>query len=157
MNQRIAASIVALAALLLQTSGPAQAQSDTAQIGELTISDGWARASIGTSRPAAAFVTVTNHSATPQVLIAVTSVVAKKATVHRTTAKDGVVRMKPALPLVIPPNQATTLRPGGLHIMLLDLMQPIKKGEMLTLRLGFQDLGEAQVMVPILGPGAKGP
>ena len=157
MTIRILASIALLLELLVQTSGDALAQSGTAQIGELIISDGWARASIGTSRPAAAFLTITNRGSTPQVLVTVTSVAAKKATVHRTASENGVIRMKPALPVIIPPNQATILRPGGLHIMLFELKKPLKKGEMLTLRLDFQDLGEVQATVPVLGPGARGP
>lgn len=127
------------------------------QAADLGVEDPWARASIGTSRPGAAYFTVTNAGDAGDVLLEVRSAISGKAEVHEMTMQDGVARMGPAGALVIPAGETLTLAPGGLHVMLMDLKAPLVEGEALPLTLVFETAGEVQVSVPILGLGARGP
>ncbi len=124
---------------------------------DLGVEDPWARASIGTSRPGAAYFTVTNAGAVGDVLLEVRAAISGKAEVHEMTMQDGVARMGPAGALAIPAGETLTLAPGGLHVMLMDLKAPLVEGEALPLTLVFETAGEVQVSAPILGLGARGP
>lgn len=117
----------------------------------------WARASIGTSRPAAAFVTIVNRGEAPARLIEIGTPLAGRAEIHRTVTSGNVMRMEPVAELDIHPGERLVFEPGGLHVMLLDLRSPLKKGEDLTMTLRFAGGGAIETSVPIYGPGAQGP
>jgi len=130
---------------------------EVATLGDLAIVSPWARASIGTSRPAAAFLSVTNRGAESDRLVAIESPVAARAMAHRTTMENGVMKMEPAGAVEIPAGGTVTFKPGGLHIMLMKLRQPLKKGGTLSLTLRFERAGAVTIEAPIAGPGASGP
>jgi hypothetical protein len=71
--------------------------------------------------------------------------------------EGGVMKMRPAGPLEIPPGGELRLAPGGLHIMLMELKQPLTEGESLPLTLIFETAGEVTLKVPITGIGADAP
>ena len=72
------------------------------------------------------------------------------------------MRMRPLATLALPPGQAVTLKPGGVHVMLLDLKAPLTAGATLSLTLQLRDAQgassqlEVQVPVRALGGGAMG-
>ena len=144
--------------LLLAVTGlgfwlPAAAQ-DKAMI---AVERPWARASIGTARPAAAYFTLVNTGSQPARLVAVTTPVAGRADVHRTVQEGEVMRMEPAGEVEVPAGGRVELAPGGLHLMLIDLQVPLKKGDNFPLTLRFAEGEPIDVSVPIFGPGARGP
>ena len=72
--------------------------------------------------------------------------------------EGGVMRMRPiAGGLVIEPGETVTFQPGGLHLMLTGLHDPLRKGETLRLVLRFETSGEISIDMPVLAIGAKGP
>ena len=140
-------------ALLLALSGTAFAASD-----DVIVEDAWSRASIGTSRPGVAYMTIRNAGETPVTLIGLTSSIAMKAEVHRTaTNEQGISSMEPAGDLTIAPGTILTLAPGGLHAMLMNLQAPINKGDRFKLTLQFAEGGEVTVEVVARGIAARGP
>jgi len=126
--------------------------------GDLTISEPWARASIGVSRPGAAYLTIANGGAEADRLIAVETPAAAMPMVH-VTAVDaaGVARMEHAPGLEIPAGGSVTLAPGGAHVMLMQLAAPLVEGETLPLTLRFERAGAVEVEAPILAITARGP
>src|SRR3546814_3460257 len=113
------------AALLLLTAGlglalPATAQDKSA----IETERPWARASIGTARPAAAYGTLVNTGSEAMRLVAVETPVAGRAETHRTVRDGDVMRMDPAEIVEVPAGAQVEFAPGGLHIMLMDLPQP---------------------------------
>lgn len=146
------------AALLLLTAGlglalPATAQDKSA----IETERPWARASIGTARPAAAYGTLVNTGSEAMRLVAVETPVAGRAEAHRTVRDGDVMRMEPAEIVEVPAGAQVEFAPGGLHIMLMDLKQPLNKGDSFPMTLRF-DSGEAiELTVPVLGPGSRGP
>src|SRR3546814_4415825 len=95
----------------------------------------WARASIGTSRPAAAFVTVINTSNHAVTLTGLTSSVAGMVEVHETVKDGTIMKMAPAGPIEIPAGGRLEMEPGGYHIMLMALKRAVKKGDRNSTRL----------------------
>ena len=127
------------------------------RVGSIEIESPWARASIGRTRPAAAYFTIRNKGTVSDRLMAVANPSAGMVRIHRTTHEGGVMRMSPAGPIEIPPGQSVTLKPGGLHVMMMKLSSALRKGEMTELELTFERAGKIKVPVPIFGPGAPGP
>lgn len=146
--------MVLLAAAL--TGAAAQATAEQAPTG-VSLERPWARASIGTSRPAAAYLTIVNQRPEPVRLVGITTPLAARAEVHRTVKAGNVMRMEQVERLDVPPGGRVVFEPGGLHIMLLDLRQPLVKGGTLPMTLRFSGGGSIDVSVPIFSPGAQGP
>lgn len=104
----------------------------------LRVADAWARPTADTTRPSAVYLTLHNGSAAPDTLLTVRTTVARTVEMHRSaTDADGVMRMRPVDHVVVPPHDSVALRPGGLHLMLVGLRQPLRAGEQVALVLAF--------------------
>ncbi|WP_375143850.1 copper chaperone PCu(A)C [Acuticoccus sp. MNP-M23] len=144
---------LAVATLLFAMSAMAVAGSS-----DVVVENAWARASIGTSRPGAAYMMVRNAGAEAVTLIGIETPAAGMAEIHRTaTDSRGVSSMSPAGDIEIGPGEAAKLEPGGLHGMLMGLRTPLKQGDSFDLTLRFADGGTVAVAVPVLGIAARGP
>ena len=122
---------------------------------KISLHDGWARET-GQSDVAAAYVTIENKGAADK-LIGVRSA-AGEATLHETTMNDGVMRMRaidPAQGMVVPSNGKLALAPGGAHVMIMGLSQPLKAGEGFDLTLQFARSKPKQVRI-MVKPAAEG-
>jgi len=126
-----------------------------AQTGQLEIKAPWARATPGHAENGAAYLTIV--SPTADRLTAVSSPIAQKVELHTMSMEGGVMRMRPLTALDIPAGQAIALRPGGMHIMLVGLTEPLREGGSFPLTLSFEHAGPRQVTVAIQKPGALGP
>lgn len=152
MNRMV---IAALAALSIALGG-----SDAAFAGteDIVIERAWARASIGTNRPGAAYMTLRNNGDEPVTLTGIRTEIAMMPEVHRTSTDDrGVSSMAPAGDITVAPGEIVALQPGGLHAMLMKLQRPMNEGESFRLTLLFSDGTEITIEVPILEVGARGP
>lgn len=148
-------SIAALAALAMMIGLPGATLAGSEDV---VVEDAWARASIGTSRPGAAYMTIRNTGEEPVTLTGIRTEIAMMPEVHRTSTNDqGVSSMAPAGDITVAPGESVALQPGGLHAMLMKLQRPMTEGESFPLTLLFSDGGEVTVEVPILGVAARGP
>ncbi len=100
-------------------------------------------ASAGVSAPgqkqAAAYVTLRNDGGRDEQLRSVRVEGVGSATVHESSMTDGVMRMRPVAELNLPAGATVTMAPGGLHIMLTGLTQPLAAGDELLATLLFRD------------------
>lgn len=143
-----------LAALMLAAP---EAAAENFRAGDLTIQQPWARASAGRARVGVAYLTIANGGAAPDRLLGVASPVAQRAALHVTAMEGGIMKMRAVGAVDIPPGETVTLAPGGLHIMLMRLAAPLKRGTAFPLTLTFARAGAVEVTVRVLGPGARGP
>ncbi len=128
---------------------------DTFVVGEMEIMQPWARASTSATRPTAAYFIIRNNGAESDSLTEVANPNAKMTSIHNTTMADGAMIMSPVDSLEILPGQTITLKPGGLHVMLMKLGAPLIEGETTELELTFEKAGKVTVSTPILAPGAR--
>ena len=123
---------------------------------DVTISNGWARASVLASRPVAAYLTITSDESDQ--LVAIATPIAGNVTIHAVeTGNDGVSRMVEVDALDLPSGEPVTLAPGGMHLMLMGLPEKLEEGTDLPLIMTFASGARVEVSVPVLGPGAMGP
>ena len=132
-------------------------QAEPVRQGDLEVDAAWARASIGTSRPGAAYFTVRNLGDEADRLTGLSSPVSAMPMLHETTVSEGVSRMAHVEAAEIPAGGELTLESGGMHVMLMELTTPLKEGATFPLTLTFEAGGEITVEVPVFGPGATGP
>jgi copper(I)-binding protein len=67
------------------------------------------------------------------------------------------MRMRPLAGIDITPGQAVTLSPGGTHIMLQGLTQPLREKQSFPLTLSFEHAGSREVTVSVEKSGATRP
>lgn len=126
--------------------------------GALAVSGAFARATLPRAPVAGAYLTLTNHGTQADRLVSVTAPVGKDVQIHDMTHKDGVMVMR-HLPegLEIPAGGSVTLRPGGLHLMIMGLTDKLVEGQRLEMTLHFEKAGPATVPFDILALNARGP
>jgi copper(I)-binding protein len=120
------------------------------------VRDAWARASAGSASTGAAYLTVTGGD-TPEQLVGVSSPVAATAEVHESLTESGVMKMRPAPSMVIPAGKTVTFTPGGYHIMLMGLKQPLVAGQSFPLTVSFAHAAPVTVEVKIQPLGRAAP
>jgi hypothetical protein len=126
-----------------------------AQTGQIEIKAAWARATPGHAENGAAYLTIV--SSMPDRLTGASSPVAKRVELHTMSMESGVMRMRPLAGIDIPAGQAVTLSPGGMHIMLVGLTQPLREKQSFPLTLSFDRAGSREVTVAVEKAGAMGP
>jgi periplasmic copper chaperone A len=144
---------IALAALLVLASvGGAAAQTPSIQADHV-----WARATPGGAKTAAIYMTLSNKGTADDRLVSVSTPVAGTAEVHSTTTENGMMRMRPAGPLDVKPGTPVVLKPGGYHVMLMDLKGPLVAGQSFAVTLTFEKAGAVEVTATVEKAGAMGP
>ena len=82
-------------------------------------------------------MTIENKGKDKEVLISVTTPVAAAAEIHQMSEANGMMKMAMRNNLTIPAMGQVTLQPGGYHIMLINLVKPLKKGDIIPIYLKF--------------------
>jgi len=142
--------LLAVAASLLLAGAAA------AQTGQIAVKEAWARATPGGAETGGAYLTIV--SPTADRLVSVSTPVAAKAELHTMSMEGGVMKMRPLERGVeLPAGQPVTLKPGGMHVMLLGLKQPLHQGQSFPLTVTFEKAGSREVTVSVAKPGAMGP
>ncbi|HET6195649.1 MAG TPA: copper chaperone PCu(A)C, partial [Acetobacteraceae bacterium] len=118
-----------------------------AQAPGVHVESAWSRPAIqgGTG---VVYLTITD-SGTPDRLVSISSPVANKAELHESFTDQGIARMREVATLAVAPGSTVTLAPGGYHIMLMGLKQPLKEGDSFPVTLGFQGSGQVTSTVTV--------
>jgi copper(I)-binding protein len=83
----------------------------------------------------AAYFSVQNSSDTSQILVGASADFATKAEIHNHILVDDMMRMQQQSEVVIQPGESVHFSPGGLHIMLFGLKQPLSEGQSVSISL----------------------
>ena len=131
-----------LLSLLLLAALPALAQ--------VTVGEPWVRATVAQQQATGAFMTLT--SAKGARLVAASSPAAGVVEVHEMKMIDDVMRMREISGLDLPAGQAVALKPGGYHLMLFQLKQPLNEGDNIPLTLEIEDAQKVRSQVVVNAP-----
>ena len=121
-------------------------------LGDIHIMQPWSRPLPPVSVNGAAYMTLMNKGDSPDRLLSVSTPAADKAEIHNHTMEGGLMKMRPVGVLDITPGDATVLQPGGLHVMLMGLAEPLVEGQSFPLTLHFERAGSIEVTVMIFVP-----
>ena len=135
---------VLLAALLLLASCNNPGSPD------VQVSDAWARETVAGQTATAAYMTLKNRGAGDDRLVAVAAAAPAVVMLHASENAGGIARMRPMeAGLAIPAGATVELKPGGSHVMVTGLGDPLRSGDTLKLTLRFEKSGERPVDVRI--------
>jgi periplasmic copper chaperone A len=141
---------LALAALLL-ASAAAQAQN-------IDVSNAWVRSTVPGQKGTGAFMKITSKDGAK--LVGVSSPVAGVGEVHEMKMDGDVMKMRAIAAIDLPAGKAVELKPGGYHVMLMDLKQALPKESKVPMTLMFKDAkgveSKLELLVPVstTAPGA---
>ena len=97
----------------------------------------WVRATVPGQSVAGAYLDIA--VAAPAALVAVESSVAGQAQLHAMSMDGGVMKMRPVGRIELPAHQTVSLKPGGYHVMLIDIKRQLKAGERVPLKFTLLD------------------
>ena len=119
----------------------------------LTVTQPWARATAPGATVGVVYFEIVNAGAA-DTLLSVESPVAGHTEMHDSSMKDGTMQMRPVKSLNIPANGRVRFASGGLHVMLVDLKQPLTEGQKFPLQLVFRVAGTINQEVRVKAIGA---
>jgi periplasmic copper chaperone A len=112
---------------------------------QVEIEKPWARATAPGAKLAAGYMTIRNKSGSADRLVSVSSPVSVRVETH-VHIKDGdIVRMREVKGFDVPAKGTLELKPGGGHLMFVDIKRPFKEGETFAAILKFEKAGEVKV------------
>jgi periplasmic copper chaperone A len=142
--------------VLGSTAGTALAQTYT--VGALKIEQPWTRVTPGGAKVGGGYLTITNTGTTPDRLVSGTLAQAGRFEMHEMKVEGGTAQMREVKGgLEIGPGQKVELKPGGYHIMFMDLRAPFKQGETLKGQLRFEKAGTVDIEYKVQSLGAGTP
>lgn len=158
-------ALALLAAALVAGCGDSD-DGDSPAVTTAAISDAWARTTAPKATMGAAYMNITSQQADRLTGVEVSSDVAESAEIHETVMKDSMdgkamapvagqshdaakqknkMTMREVKSIELPAGETVKLKPGGYHVMLLDLIKPIEAGQQVTLTLVFEKAGRQEV------------
>ena len=125
---------------------------------EISVKQAWSRATPKGAQVAGGYLTIENHSPSPDRLISAATPAATKIEIHEMTTLNGIIVMRPVEGgLTIPPGASVTLAPGGSHLMFIGINAPFSDGEHIAAALMFEKAGKIDVTFDVGSVGARGP
>lgn len=116
----------------------------------IDVDDAWARETVEGMKMGGVFMHIENESNQDDVLLGGSTSVAKEVQIHNHINDNGVMRMREVEGgLTLPKGKTVALKPGGYHIMLMGLNQPLKAGDEFKLTLNFKNAGKKTVEVDV--------
>ncbi len=135
----------------------AQGVSKTVTTNAIKIEGAYTRATVPGQQVAGGFMKIENKGVADQ-LISASSPVAGEVQLHEMAMDGNVMKMRQVKDIPLPAGGAVELKPGGLHLMLMNIKAPLTAGETVPVKLKFAKAGEVEVKMPVnaMGNAAAG-
>jgi len=137
---------------LLATMGIAFSSSLFAQsalVGPIKIEHAYTRATMPGQQVAGGFMKIENKSGPADQLISASSPIAGEVQLHEMAMEGNVMKMRQVKDIAVPAGGSVELKPGGLHLMFINIKAPLSAGETVPVKLKFAKAGEVEVSMPV--------
>lgn len=104
---------------------------------QVAVANAWVRGTVAGQKATGAFMELKSPADTA--LVGVASPSATIVEIHEMKMDGGMMKMRAVDRIALPAGKAVELKPGGYHVMLMDLAKPLKEGDSVPLKLTFQD------------------
>jgi hypothetical protein len=152
---RLIGGAILVVALLLIAIGAATAHEFSSK--DITVAHPWARATPGGVTVGGAYFEIKAAAGKGDRLVGARSAAAGSVEIHTHAIEQGIAKMRRIDGLAIKGGESVVLKPGGYHMMLVDLKKPLKEGDLLKFTLTFEKAGDIEVEATVEPIGAKGP
>lgn len=105
---------------------------------DIQIQDPWVQAAPPNVKVLAAYLEIKNNGGKPQALVKVASPDFGEVGIHQSVMHGDMVHMEQLKDLTIPPHESVALKPGGLHLMLMDAKKQLRVGDQVSMTLTFK-------------------
>ena len=116
--------------------------------GQVQVQEAWARRAPmmeGAKGNGAVYAKLLNAGAQADALLGAATDAAGSVEVHESYRSMGMMMMRPVSKIAMAPGEKVELKPGGYHLMLLDLRRELKPGETVRVTLEFEKAGKVPV------------
>ena len=117
---------------------------------QVTVNEPWVRATVASQKATGAFMQLTSPANTR--LVAAKSPVANVVEIHEMTMVGDMMKMRAIASIDLPAGKSVELKPGGYHVMLIDLKDQVKAGDTVPITLVFEGADKKQQTVEIKAP-----
>ena len=131
----------------------ASIQAQEAKVGSIKIENAYVRATAPGQPAAGAFMKIENSGSADQ-LVSASSPAAGEVQLHQMSMEGNVMKMGQVKDIAVPASGSVDLKPGGYHIMLMNIKAPLKAGETVPVKLKFAKAGEVEVKLPVNAVGS---
>jgi copper(I)-binding protein len=118
----------------------------------VTVVDPYVRMAPPGAMATGAFMVLKNSGDKDVKMVKAENSASKITELHTHINDGGVMKMRPVPAIDIKAKGETALKPGGLHVMLIDLKGPMKEGDKVAITLGFDDGSSKQIEAPVKKP-----
>ena len=125
------------------------------KVGSIRVDNAYTRATVPGQQVAGGFMKIENKGAADQ-LISASSPVSGDVQLHEMTMDGNVMKMRQVKEVVVPAGATVELKPGGLHLMFMNIKAPLTAGDTVPVKLKFAKAGEVEVKMPVNAMGAHG-
>jgi periplasmic copper chaperone A len=130
------------------------AQAQKAKVGSIEIEHAYTRATVPGQKVGGGFMKIENKGAADS-LVSATSPIAGEVQLHEMAMDGNVMKMRQVKDIVVPAGGTVELKPGGMHIMFMNIKAPLKAGEAVPVKLKFAKAGEVEVKMPVDAMGGS--
>ena len=149
MKSKMLVAMFSVIGLVIASSAIAQ----NASVGSIKIENAYVRATAPGQQVAGGFLKIENKGTADQ-LVSASSPVAGEVLLHEMSMDGNVMKMRQVKDIAVPANGAVELKPGGYHLMFLNLKGPFNAGQTVPVKLKFAKAGEVEVKLPVNAVGA---
>jgi copper(I)-binding protein len=126
----------------------------TSVFAQVEVEHAWSRATAPGAKVGAGYLIIRNQAEKADRLLGASSSVAARVETHIAEKQGEVMRMREVKGYDVPAKGSFELKPGGPHLMLVDIKRQLKEGEKLPLVLRFQNAGEIRAELEVRALGA---
>jgi len=141
--------LLALGALAVALTFATPSYAQSAKVGGLEIENAYTRATVPGQQVAGGFLRIENSGSVVDQLISASSPVAAEVQIHEMAMDGNVMRMRQVKDISVPAGGSVELKPGGYHLMLMNIKTPLAVGEVVPVKLKFAKAGEVEVKLPV--------
>ena len=149
MKSKMLVAMFSIMGVVIASSAIAQ----NASVGSIKIENAYTRATAPGQQVAGGFLKIENKGTADQ-LVSASSPVAGEVQLHEMSMDGNVMKMRQVKDIAVPANGAVELKPGGYHLMFLNLKGPFNAGQTVPVKLKFAKAGEVEVKLPVNAVGA---
>ena len=133
----------------------AGAYAQNAKVGSLQIENAYTRSTVPGQMAAGGFMKIENKGGV-DLLVSASSPVAGEVQLHEMAMEGNVMKMRQVKDIPVPAGGAVELKPGGMHLMFMNIKAPLTAGETVPVKLKFAKAGEVEVKMPVNAMGNPG-
>lgn len=151
INKTFLVHLIVIAGIAFSSSLLAQ----NALVGPIKIENAYTRATVPGQQVAGGFMKIENKGTTDQ-LVSASSPLAGEVQLHEMAMEGNVMKMRQVKDITVPAGGSVELKPGGLHLMFMNIKAPLAAGESVPVKLKFAKAGEVEVKLPVNAMGQPG-